>query len=554
MPYYANPLTNEVTWDAPFEIYDDREDSNRDDSNFKREVELGNQRSAVISPSQFGEDNPRSRVSGRFFKNIGLFFPTYGTLDDETPAFKLFKRKIIGQSVFCKKAYKDILKQMPASLLTYQSNMNLQNRPLIEQYISRIPSDKYVADWIYFMRHIDMFYARPFTLSQLEQGYEMTPADVELKKKMMNVFDSDNSVIVTWNQLLYALQLEERCEGACEYRGPDKPGMMTVTSKPKHITRTTCGFTAPGIACCMLFLQIVGSSKVNDFVSYSSYCNSHARLVTKTPISQPAETDGIIDNDQKLDEKLKLFNIPNMTTGSPHAILYSRLNTAISQFYDRHGKYQTGISYMNKKRPDLFIYGGLKPGINIISLVDPRTGVTFHHSFIYNAGAVSIIIDSWAHGTSDRPYIFGRKYVMRVWDTGTLSKILIQMRKPRNSTTYSINNVSEIMLKVFLAPHKSNIRYYTGPDYSSEHNELVTREMVSINARYMPEWYIISTNQNFLMTTFLFNFGFTRDILFGGGGIRTRRISSNGVKRTNKIKKIKKKCQNPNKHYDMKYI
>jgi hypothetical protein len=134
--------------------------------------------------------------------------------------------------------------------------------------------------------------------------------------------------------------------------------------------------------------------------------------------------------------------------------LYAKLNTVINQLYDNNKKYKTGILYMNSKRPDLFVYSGLKLGINIISVV--QSGVTVHHSFIYNMGNVSVIMDSWAHG-NHRGYIFGRELITRIWVTTELEALLNNLHPGRPRSFPSMKNA---LIRVFLAPHSDNITHY----------------------------------------------------------------------------------------------
>ena len=195
--------------------------------------------------------------------------------------------------------------------------------------------------------------------------------------------------------------------------------------------------------------------------------------------------------------------------------LYAKLNTVINQLYDNNKKYKTGILYMNSKRPDLFVYSGLKLGINIISVV--QSGVTVHHSFIYNMGNVSVIMDSWAHG-NHRGYIFGRELITRIWVTTELEALLNNLH-PDHPRTFP--DTKHALIRVFLAPHADNITHYPQfvPDAVSKSEvNLYFAELKKNDELYNhTDFTIISINQNFLMATFSFNFGFTNDILFGGG-------------------------------------
>jgi hypothetical protein len=77
------------------------------------------------------------------------------------------------------------------------------------------------------------------------------------------------------------------------------------------------------------------------------------------------------------------------------------------------------------------------------------------------------------------------------------------------------------LVRVFLAPHADNIRHYPQfvPNAVSQRElNLYFDELDANDKKYdSTDFTIISINQNFLMTVFSFNFGFTNDILFGGG-------------------------------------
>jgi hypothetical protein len=353
-----------------------------------------------------------------------------------------------------------------------------------------------------------------------------------------------------WKQLLYALELASRCEGtSCEIYQPQalsgqqtKPGMMIVTGRFMKETSTTCGYTAPGVAVCMLFLQIMGSPLIYDFIIHSKQCIGGPRIDTTRVVEERNRridldivdiADIVIDNDDTLIDKLLLYDDIIMLPNSPK--LYERLNTVISQLYDSHQDYQTGINYMFNKRPDLFQYTGLKPGINIISIhanMEPP-GYTIHHSFIYNIGSVSVVIDSWAHSNMQWEYIVGREATPRIWDTQMLSELLEVLNPACPSR--NIHSLEEVMLKVFLAPHLSNIDYYVTSDMTEPQRQLIHQEIAQIDTGAYMYYQILSTNQNFIMTTFLFNFDFTAHILFGGkktNRLRRKRSKYEPTKKT----------------------
>ena len=77
------------------------------------------------------------------------------------------------------------------------------------------------------------------------------------------------------------------------------------------------------------------------------------------------------------------------------------------------------------------------------------------------------------------------------------------------------------LIRVFLAPHLDNIRYY--PQFlpsavTQRERDIYFNELRKNDQMYdHTDYTIISINQNFLMSIFSFNFGFTNDILFGGG-------------------------------------
>jgi hypothetical protein len=266
------------------------------------------------------------------------------------------------------------------------------------------------------------------------------------------------SVSVTlWKMLLYAKTLQERCEGTCAIRREDpreqsKAGSMIVSAKQKGRTKTTCGFTAPSIAVATLFLQVMGSEFLDAFRKHSK-CSvkTKSRSRSKTPVGvvRGVHDKKTIYTDEMLSQRLATFD-RTLSVDEPR--LYAKLNTVINQLYDNNRKYKTGIHYMNSKRPDLFVYSGLKLGINIISVV-VQSGVTVHHSFIYNMGDVSVIMDSWAHG-DQHGYIFGREVVTRIWVTAQLELALDNLRPDRSRTYPAMKNT---IIRVFLAPHLDNI-------------------------------------------------------------------------------------------------
>jgi hypothetical protein len=220
-----------------------------------------------------------------------------------------------------------------------------------------------------------------------------------------------------------------------------------------------------------------------------------------------------IYSDAMLSQRLAVFD-RTLTVDEPR--LYAKLNTVINQLYDNNRKYKTGIQYMNSKRPDLFVYSGLKLGINIISVV--QSGVTVHHSFIYNMGDVSVIMDSWAH-CNHRGYIFGRELITRVWVTAELEALLNNLHPGRPRSFTGMKNA---LIRVFLAPHMDNMGHYPpfAPNAVSQSDRKLYLDELGKNDQMYDrtDYTIISINQNFLMTVFSFNFGFTNDILFGGGG------------------------------------
>jgi len=194
--------------------------------------------------------------------------------------------------------------------------------------------------------------------------------EIEPNSQLIASF-GDSKIYMIWKQLLYALELASRCEGtSCEIYQPQalsgqqtKPGMMIVTGRFMKETSTTCGYTAPGVAVCMLFLQIMGSPLIYDFIIHSKQCIGGPRIDTTRVVEERNRridldivdiADIVIDNDDTLIDKLLLYDDIIMLPNSPK--LYERLNTVISQLYDNHHDYQTGINYMFNKRPDLFQY------------------------------------------------------------------------------------------------------------------------------------------------------------------------------------------------------
>jgi hypothetical protein len=135
-------------------------------------------------------------------------------------------------------------------------------------------------------------------------------------------------------------------------------------------------------------------------------------------------------------------------------------------------------------------------------------------------GNVSVVMDSWAHG-NHRGYIFGRELITRIWVTAELEALLNNLH-PDHPRTFP--GTKHALIRVFLAPHRDNTSYYpqfAPSDVVSDRSRKLYWDEIDANDKMYnhTDFTIISINQNFLMTTFSFNFGFTNDILFGGGGI-----------------------------------
>lgn len=525
--YFVNRLTGRTTWDVPTvsgaeeekfirpirnrnrsvrsELrFSDDPDRVQREKEWYREDELHRQTArSRISPSQFGEADPRRYVSGNFFRNIGIHFPQDGRVNLYSKSFAYFKRTIKEQGIFCEKMNDAEVLDIAADLFVYDPRMNL------DPIKNTVPVDEYRAELE--------------SIRQLHLRYMKQPPSV-----VDNLIDhmdrpKDISVTVTlWKMLTYAKIIQGRCEGTCRIdredpREQSKAGSMIVSAKQKRITKTTCGFTAPSIAIATLFLQVMGSEFLDAFRKHSK-CSvkTKSRSRSKTPKGMVRGVHDIktIYNDEMLSQRLAAFD-RTLTVDEPR--LYAKLNTVINQLYDNNRKYKTGIHYMNSKRPDLFVYSGLKLGINIISVV--QSGVTVHHSFIYNMGVVSVIMDSWAHG-NHRGYIFGRELVTRMWVTAELEALLNNLHPGHPRSFPSMKNA---LIRVFLAPHPDNITHYPQfvPDAVSKSEVNLYFDEIKKNDELYnhTDFTIISINQNFLMTVFSFNFGFTNDILFGGGGI-----------------------------------
>jgi hypothetical protein len=431
-------------------------------------------RSRISPGTTVGDRDPRRYVSGNFFVNIGIHFPQNGRVTPESKSFAYFKRTIKEQGIFCEKMDDAEVLNITAELFTYNPRMN------IDPIKNKISSKEYQFELDYF-RHA--------------YRHTMSPSSIDA---FIERFDKPKNISVNllmWKMLLYAKLIKERCEGTCKIEREDPRNQFN-----------------PGMT---LFLQVMGSDFLDAF-------RKHSKCSVKTMVSRSKSPEGvrakhdkkIIYSDEMLAERLNIFD-KTLSVDEPR--LYAKINTVINQLYDQNNKYKTGIDYMNRKRPDLFKYSGLKMGVNIVSVV--QTGVTIHHSFIYNMGEVSVVMDSWAHG---RQYmLFGREMATRIWLTEELEQYLNNLHpdRPRKH-----EDMKATLLRVFLAPHIDNLRYY--PQFLPrpvetreilDERSLYWNEMVKNDEMYnLTDYTIISINQNFLMTTFSFNFGFTKDILFGG--------------------------------------
>lgn len=525
--YFVNPLTARSTWDLPvvtaehdkfifpirnrnrsvrteLRFSDDPERAQREKDWYREDETPRQVMRSRISPPKFGEADPRRYVSGNFFVNIGIHFPQDGRVSPHSKSFAYFKRTIKEQGIFCEKMSDAEVLDIAADLFIYDPDMN------VDPIINKVPVDEYRAE---------LESIRRLHLGHIQQAPSVVDNLIDHMDRPRNI-----SISVTlWKMLLYAKTIQGRCEGTCAIRREDpreqsKAGSMIVSAKQKRSTATTCGFTAPSIAVATLFLQVMGSEFLDAFRKHSK-CSvkTKSRSRSKTPkgMVRMMHDKKTIYNDEMLSQRLAAFD---RTLTVDEARLYAKLNTVINQLYDNNKKYKTGIHYMNSKRPDLFRYSGLKLGINIISVV-VQSGVTVHHSFIYNMGDVSVIMDSWAHG-DQHGYIFGREVVTRMWVTAQLEALLNNLHPGHPRSFIGTKNA---LIRVFLAPHLDNIRYYpqflpsavTQRERDVYFNELRKNDQMYDHTDYT----IISINQNFLMSIFSFNFGFTNDILFGGGGI-----------------------------------
>ena len=533
--YFVNPLTARSTWDLPvvtaendkfifpirnrnrsvrseLRFSDDPERAQREKDWYKEDEIPRQAMRSRITPPKFGDTDPRRYVSGNFFVNIGVHFPQDGRVSPHSKSFAYFKRTIKEQGIFCEKMDDAEVLDIAADLFVYDPLMNVD-----DSITNRVSDEDYRAE---------LESIRRLHLGHIQQDPSVVDKLIDHMDRPRNI-----SVSVTlWKMLLYAKTLQERCEGTCAIRREDpreqsKAGSMIVSAKQKGRTKTTCGFTAPSIAVATLFLQVMGSEFLDAFRKHSK-CSvkTKSRSRSKTPVGvvRGVHDKKTIYTDEMLSQRLATFD-RTLSVDEPR--LYAKLNTVINQLYDNNRKYKTGIHYMNSKRPDLFVYSGLKLGINIISVV-VQSGVTVHHSFIYNMGDVSVIMDSWAHG-DQHGYIFGREVVTRIWVTAQLELALDNLRPDRSRTYPAMKNT---IIRVFLAPHLDNIRYY--PQFlpsavSDRERELYFDELKKNDQRYdHTDFTIISINQNFLMSVFSFNFGFTNDILFGGGSLSLKSKTS----------------------------
>lgn len=541
--YFVNPLTNRSTWDLPvvtaendkfifpirnrnrsvrseLRFSDDPERAQREKDWYREDETPRQAMRSRISPPKFGEADPRRYVSGNFFVNIGVHFPQDGRVSPHSKSFAYFKRTIKEQGIFCEKMNDAEVLDIAADLFVYDPRMN------VDPITNKVPVHEYRAELDSIRRlHLGHIQQDPSVVNNLIDHMDW-PRNISIS-------------VTLWKMLLYAKTIQERCEGTCAIRSEDpreqsKPGAMVVSAKQKRITKTTCGFTAPSIAVATLFLQVMGSEFLDAFRKHSK-CSvkTKSRSRSKTPdgVVRGVRDKKTIYNDAMLSQRLATFD-KTLSVDEPR--LYAKLNTVINQLYDNNRKYKTGIHYMNSKRPDLFVYSGLKLGINIISVV--QSGVTVHHSFIYNMGYVSVVMDSWAHG-DQHGYIFGREVVTRIWVTTQLELALDNLRPDRSRTFPAMKNS---IIRVFLAPHLDNIRYYpqflpsavTQRERDVYFNELRKNDQMYDHTDYT----IISINQNFLMSIFSFNFGFTNDILFGGGG-RSLLLPSSLKSKSSSLKK-----------------
>lgn len=513
--YFVNTLTGRSTWDIPsVSVEDDKfmfpirnqyrsfrtplslthheKDLFRDDEMFREHM-----RSRISPYSMFGVNDPKMYVSGNFFVNIGIHFPINGNVLPHSKEFAYFKRTIKEQGIFCEKMNESEVLDIPAELFTYNPYMN------IDPVKNTISSQEYRS-----------------TIESIRRRYAsvMPPASIENLIANMDIPEGISVTVILWKMLLYAKTIQERCEGMCRIdredpREQSKPGSLVISTKQKQITNTTCGFTAPSVAVATIFLQVMGSDFLDTFRKHSKCSVKASSSRSRAPHRYVKK---IIYNDEMLTERLALFD-KTLSIDEPR--LYAKINTVVNQLYDNNHKYKTGINYMGLKRPDLFNYTKLHIGVNIISVVHLHSRITVHHSFIYNMGNVSVVMDSWAHGT-EKGYIFGREMITRLWITSELEHYLNNLHPQRTRTHQGIKNT---LIRVFLAPHMENIQYY--PQFlpspypeDDQRRRLYINEMVKNDQLYSHDDYvIISINQNFLMTIFSFNFGFTNDILFGGG-------------------------------------
>ena len=533
--------------DAPVNVGDAPPDAGRlariplSSQDVNQDIErLYQSRQRSISPPRYRYPHISFKqfISGEFFQNIGLQFEP--DFERNPELFAYFKKKIKEQQIFCSDMTDSDMSELIPSLFTYRADMNMNTVIHYQGQVLKVPTGQ----------HLDESQTHEILASIDSLLEEDTKVDESKKAQILQVFRDSTSNMLIWKMLLYSKNLQERIEGTCTIQSPiqsvnsqsDKVGYLAVSYKQKERTKTTCGFTASTMGITTLFLQVMGSDILWIF-SNNAKCSNRSRSSSgfhdrgppppgPPQPGPPPPPPEVIYNDQMLSSRLSFFDL-----SMDNSQLYAKLNNAISQLYDNNKKYKTGIQYMKDRRPDLFVYNGLNPGINIISIVaDGRT--TVHHCFIYNMGDISIVMDSWAHSSAARGFLFGRDIITRIWLTRDLIPLLDRMNiaAARNRT-----DVKDTLIRVFLAPHMINREYYapdkmTGTGYRLT-DEFVSSELTANDANLERfDYTIISINQNFLMFIFIFNFGFTQDTLFGGRG---RSLTSIRRRKSNFINNIK---------------
>ena len=219
---------------------------------------------------------------------------------------------------------------------------------------------------------------------------------------------NSNSILydsVKYNRVLqqihYAIHILESCQ-SLKYHQFYNPKTKEGSSM------YTCGYTAPGLAFIMRFLEFfdIGSDEelVRNHISVLSEDGYECRTVT-----------------------------------DPTQLLIG-INNAIGLVWDLHTPFGHGI--MHHINDPEWAANSLEEGVNMISFVNKTTHVTFHHSFVYKLEELCIVVDSWNSNTFSRPI------QIRVIPTERVVKSLLIIH-----TNQSTELIRSILHRVFLGPN-----------------------------------------------------------------------------------------------------